>query len=71
LGHFSHDESFVLVEIIFFRPKFGENLPNFEVAISCLKDLSKNNIYTYAYVKSTTMTIFVKVQIHVHKGGPK
>jgi hypothetical protein len=26
LGHFSHDKSFVLVEIIFFRPKFGENL---------------------------------------------
>jgi hypothetical protein len=27
LGHFSQEKSFVEVEIIFFRLKFGENLP--------------------------------------------
>jgi hypothetical protein len=27
LGHFSHENSFVYVEIIFFRSKFGKNLP--------------------------------------------
>jgi hypothetical protein len=27
LGHFFHEKSFVLVEIIFFRLKFGENSP--------------------------------------------
>jgi hypothetical protein len=31
LGYFFHEKSFVLVEIIFFRSKFGENSPIKEV----------------------------------------
>jgi hypothetical protein len=33
LGHFFHEKSALLIEIIFFRSKFGENLPVNEMLI--------------------------------------